>query len=169
MSASILSSGCQFVLSTPSSHSANGNSTPSTRSRHSASSIIGPWASKLAIGKLQTIAAAASNKRPAALVTGQLRSLSHAALATPSESGVAAQSSPHSQCKAAALRQGSRPALSPPGRRKVRKLAKRCQLPGRPSSASPPHKVPSRPSPMPSHANISQSPGRSSSAATALA
>ena len=54
--------------------------------RHSASSIIGPCASKLACGKSQTMAAAASNRRPAALVTGQLRSLSHAAFARPSGS-----------------------------------------------------------------------------------
>jgi len=70
---------------------------------------------------------------------------------------------------AAALRQGSRPARSPPGSRNGRKLPTRRHRPGSPSRASPPHSVPSEPSPTPSQANTSQGPGCPHSPATALA
>ncbi len=61
-------------------------------------------------------------------------------------------SRPSSQHTAAALRHGARPARSPPGRRKGRRCAARCQCPGVPRKVSPPQSVPSSPSPTPSQA-----------------
>ena len=71
--------------------------------------------------------------------------------------------------KAAALRHGSRPARSPPGSRKVHRLATRVQLPAVPYSASPPHSVPSSPRPTPSQVNTRLGPLNLASAAIALA
>ena len=152
-------SGCQSLRNKPLPSRSSGNSMARAGARHKASRIIGPCASKLVTGRSQTRAAAASNSRPAALVSGQLTLFRQAASARPSGSGQSGHGSSHSQCSAAALRQGSRPARSPPGSLNVRKLATRCQLPALPSSASPPQSVSSSPRPTPSQANMSHCPG----------
>ena len=111
-------------------------------SRACASSHIGPWPSKLASARPSTIAAIASNTRPAALERGEFTPRCQASRTIGSGMSTG-QSTPASQPSAAALRQGERPALSPPGRRKLLRLAVRRHAPGRPVKVSPPQSVPS--------------------------
>ncbi len=105
---------------------------------------MGPCPSKLASRTPSTIAAIASNTRPAALERGAFTPRCQASRTIGSGTATG-HSTPASQASAAALRQGERPALSPPGRRKLRRLAVRFQAPGRPVKVSPPQSVPSSP------------------------
>ncbi len=110
-------------------------------------------------------------ERPTEVVAGAFRPRSQAACSsrwTPlrcgsNSSAPAGHDSPLSQLKPSAVRQGSRAARSPPGRRNGRQLATRSHAPGRPSRASPPHSVPSGPRPTPSQVKHSSgaSPGYS--------
>src|SRR5436189_6350183 len=100
------------------------------------------------------MAAAASNSRPTALLVGAF-TLRRQASSESGGAGLSNHSIPASQHNAAALRQGARPAPSPPGNRNGRKLATRRQSPGSPKNVSPPQSVPSSPNPAPSQANTS--------------
>ena len=79
---------------------------------------MGPWPSKLASEHSPVRAAAASNRRPADVVCGVLRRRCQACCNSDGTTGICGQSLPVSQQTAAALRLGSRPARSPPGRKK---------------------------------------------------
>ena len=135
----------------------------------SASRLIAASPSKLVSMQTLVSAAAASNRRPTEDVVGQLMRRSQAWRNSDRSRPPASQSSPASQQSESALRQGSRAARSPPRRRNGRNEATRRHEPGRPSRASPPHKAPSSPRPVPSQVKASNSSSMPISAASAEA
>ena len=115
----------------------NGNSSPDLAgSPLAACSHMGAWPSKSEYCTMSVSAAAASNKRPTELDNGLLMCFCHACLIKPVLTGYPSHSSPCSQHKAKALRQGSRPAFSPPGKRKGRNELTRSHAPGTPNKPS---------------------------------
>ena len=138
-------SGDQSIRQSPSCRISGSSTVAAGRSQASASSRAAAWPSWLCVRHSPIRAAAPSNRRPAELLTGAFRPRRQADRASAAAVGAAGQSRSASRHSANAQRQGSRLALSPPIRRKGRRLATRCQAPGCPSSASPPQSVPSSP------------------------